>query len=673
MWNDLSMAQKSELMKMFIQNGVYDLNTIIKEYDSRHQSGDEATLPNYSQNVFAEGGNIDDDKDDIDNRTGKPRYRRDIHNVNITSSSENDIEGAARDTNTIGPLAFYPPKYYISRQGNQFAENPNVTYDSWFDEHPEMIDVMTDIVGRYNNRLNNRGQQLPQLNRFYFEKLYNPEDDPIIHEAIERMLQAKWNRDVRTYNDNRTLNLWDTVEKFPVTTVKEPQEYANGGHLYQDAGWLDLPATPGTTPVNSSSTYVQPRLITDEDLDKWQGLPKGTTTMRRYSASKDEMPVIKQTTVTRKQQDKINKAAKKQKVINNISNVLDVAEYVPLFGDAITFGRSVSDATNGNYTGLASLPLILLGGSKVVKPVRNFTKNRQFAKNYVFDDVMNNLLEREGRDVGVYANSKHIRDNTPASIASMFTPERVQPTLDLSLNPIKYFHNGENPLKMSFKKTLRDILSNSENLAYNSANVVRVNPTSWFNLTPTEFKGLLGHEGQHSVQNTLPVDLSLATYSKKYYINNPDNVYTREVLQPFERNNEKWIGSPNELDSEIINWKIQNNIPLSTDFINMDNSLQKKFADLTKKRFNLKEDEAFNILYHLSRNGYFQNGGQLGHITPYGQWQYPHQVTTIPSNNITMQGVDYPVVGVSDTGDTKVMLPGLDYLYDGNYVTEYPV
>lgn len=67
------------------------------------------------------------------------------------------------------------------------------------------------------------------------------------------------------------------------------------------------------------------------------------------------------------------------------------------------------------------------------------------------------------------------------------------------------------------------------------------------------------------------------------------------------------------------------------------------------------------------------DGGQLGHITPYGQWEYPHQVTTIPSNNITMQGVDYPVVGVSDTGDKKLMLPGLDYLYDGNYVTEYPI
>lgn len=69
----------------------------------------------------------------------------------------------------------------------------------------------------------------------------------------------------------------------------------------------------------------------------------------------------------------------------------------------------------------------------------------------------------------------------------------------------------------------------------------------------------------------------------------------------------------------------------------------------------------------------YQQGGSLGKVTPLGQWQYPHEVTTIPSNNITMKGVDYPVLGISDTGDTKYMLPNMDYLFDGNYVTEYPL
>lgn len=69
----------------------------------------------------------------------------------------------------------------------------------------------------------------------------------------------------------------------------------------------------------------------------------------------------------------------------------------------------------------------------------------------------------------------------------------------------------------------------------------------------------------------------------------------------------------------------------------------------------------------------YQQGGSLGKVTPLGQWEYPHQVTTIPSNNITMKGVDYPVIGISNTGDTKMMFPNLDYTFNGNYVTEYPL
>jgi hypothetical protein len=38
-----------------------------------------------------------------------------------------------------------------------------------------------------------------------------------------------------------------------------------------------------------------------------------------------------------------------------------------------------------------------------------------------------------------------------------------------------------------------------------------------------------------------------------------------------------------------------------------------------------------------------------------------------------MQGVDYPVLGISDTGDTKMMKPGKDYKFKGKSVTEYPM
>ena len=56
-----------------------------------------------------------------------------------------------------------------------------------------------------------------------------------------------------------------------------------------------------------------------------------------------------------------------------------------------------------------------------------------------------------------------------------------------------------------------------------------------------------------------------------------------------------------------------------------------------------------------------------------GQLTNPGKITKINSNKITMKGVDFPVLGISDTGDKKMMLPGQDYTFDGESVTEYPM
>ena len=59
-------------------------------------------------------------------------------------------------------------------------------------------------------------------------------------------------------------------------------------------------------------------------------------------------------------------------------------------------------------------------------------------------------------------------------------------------------------------------------------------------------------------------------------------------------------------------------------------------------------------------------------ISPLGQWAYPGEVTIIPSSDITMKGVNYPVLGVDNLGNQQMMMPGQDYTFPGNYVTEYP-
>ena len=63
-----------------------------------------------------------------------------------------------------------------------------------------------------------------------------------------------------------------------------------------------------------------------------------------------------------------------------------------------------------------------------------------------------------------------------------------------------------------------------------------------------------------------------------------------------------------------------------------------------------------------------------------GQWDHPGEVTEINSNEITMKPdpmtgkkLTMPLLGISDTGDVKIMKPGKDYKFKGTKVTEYPV
>jgi len=69
-----------------------------------------------------------------------------------------------------------------------------------------------------------------------------------------------------------------------------------------------------------------------------------------------------------------------------------------------------------------------------------------------------------------------------------------------------------------------------------------------------------------------------------------------------------------------------------------------------------------------------QDGSEIP-VDSMGYWN-PENVgnpVIIPSNDITMEGVDQPLIGISDTGDVQYMMPGEDYEFDGESVTEYPV
>jgi hypothetical protein len=64
----------------------------------------------------------------------------------------------------------------------------------------------------------------------------------------------------------------------------------------------------------------------------------------------------------------------------------------------------------------------------------------------------------------------------------------------------------------------------------------------------------------------------------------------------------------------------------------------------------------------ISTEGYKKNSPDLN-----------NDYNIIPSNNITMKDVEFPVLGIDDLGNSKVMYPNKDYKFKGNYVTEIPL
>ena len=81
-------------------------------------------------------------------------------------------------------------------------------------------------------------------------------------------------------------------------------------------------------------------------------------------------------------------------------------------------------------------------------------------------------------------------------------------------------------------------------------------------------------------------------------------------------------------------------------------------------------DERLNKMFGISKK---KDGGIVkdnqGYWNP-DNWGRPVE---IDSNDITMEGVYEPLLGVSDTGDAKLMKPGKNYKFKGKKVTEYPV
>jgi hypothetical protein len=79
----------------------------------------------------------------------------------------------------------------------------------------------------------------------------------------------------------------------------------------------------------------------------------------------------------------------------------------------------------------------------------------------------------------------------------------------------------------------------------------------------------------------------------------------------------------------------------------------------------------------ISKNGGWLDSYEEGEVIKddMGYWNSDNwgSPVEIGSTDITMEGVYQPLLGISDTGDTKLMEPGKNYKFKGKKVTEYPM
>jgi hypothetical protein len=209
------------------------------------------------------------------------------------------------------------------------------------------------------------------------------------------------------------------------------------------------------------------------------------------------------------------------------------------------------------------------------------------------------------------------------------------------------------------------------------------------------------HEGGHTMQHMGgdPANYyhggwnnEITAYNPKtnYYSANLDTDLGRYFGKNMKTPNkfDSWEASPNELHADLMKARFKANITPDTE-------LTDKVVDNLIKQGNLNKFFKYGVSKNIKRDmirmlpvvtgvallknkpqdeSSYASGGQIktdnrGYWNP-KNWGHPVRIN---SNDITMEGVDQPLWGISDTGDTKYMEPGQDYRFKGKSVTEYPM
>jgi hypothetical protein len=195
--------------------------------------------------------------------------------------------------------------------------------------------------------------------------------------------------------------------------------------------------------------------------------------------------------------------------------------------------------------------------------------------------------------------------------------------------------------------------------------------------------------GNITSANIAPKENLTGVYKDKYdYFSNPDEVHSRiQVLRKKAK-----LKPDEEVTPERLNKFLKT---YEGDDENINDLLNLSDTDHLLEMLNYMAYNEPSDMSSIAQNGkemsYYKNGLDWkpkgmkngGWLDSYeeggvikddrGQWDHPGEITEINSPYITMQGVPYPVLGVSDTGDVQMMYPEEDYEFDGEKVTEYPM
>ncbi|MBT7349168.1 hypothetical protein HN803_00010 [candidate division WWE3 bacterium] len=258
---------------------------------------------------------------------------------------------------------------------------------------------------------------------------------------------------------------------------------------------------------------------------------------------------------------------------------------------------------------------------------------------------------------------------TKNRIKNIEMPEIQSPIFDNELSKVEFATNPDfiGSSNFSGEEVLNRGRSFNNGEVYVNPNIPRnqIRSTTIHELTHNKTRNESNYVIDVLVKRAM--DKSKAASDYDNYLLDPAEVYARIAQIRFTHN----IKPSDIVSDKQIDKIIKSNKGLVDD----------RFFKLIKDKSAFKD--LFNLLPAVAGTGAvgigaaqagnkeYQQGGVI--TDPRGQWAHPGKVTKIPSSDITMQGVNYPVLGVSDSGDRQMMYPGGNYHFKGKSVTEYPI